>query len=642
MIKTPVQENIHTTDILLKITASQICSLDVEYDPTTTYLDDGFQLHGMGVSWITPNGHIEGIYIRNKEDIQKILDFVGSMQIPVVGHYFLSDILAFMGAGYTFKQDLRIYSTEIAVNLIYEEWNDFDLGLKQVVPKLLGKSMTKFEEVSDDMDSPEFVAYAVDDVVKQLELYKFCEPQLQQLKLIQPFNIICGSIHTFAEMLFEGIPIDLDVAEELFERLQMIQDDVKDQVQRTLGNIDINSPQQLSRSLFKERGFHRGIDLQKSDKTGEIGTGEGNMKKLAEKHPVCELIMVYRSCVKAIGTYLNPLVESAIFRNGKYHDYFFLTSKTGRLRAKYIVTLPKNGSMGTGVKFNEDLVKYLKDIKIRSIIKPGIIDGEEWVVISVDYASLEYRWAALNANDRKMITMYRTCECEDCGEVYESDIPQHFCQKCKSQNIKHGQDLHQDVCDTANEQGAGINRNKAKNVSFCTVFYGTAGRLSQMLGLPKALCQNILDSVKKRFPGIPHWHEQTRLAVLDGKAVYGKLGRRRKVNLKQRLADGKKEDEWWITKNAVNECINAPVQSDGNLLSHLGVQRVRKILKERGYYGKDAKLILYAHDEVCAIAKKDVAEDVAKTMQYAFETAITCEMPFASEYSIGASYAEAK
>jgi len=94
---TTIEEVKHLLEIAK--TTGIIC-LDIEYEPYRfiSVHDEGFELHGCGIS-VYDGTEIISEYMRGKDLIQHVLDFICENEIELTMHYAQSDILGFLCAG---------------------------------------------------------------------------------------------------------------------------------------------------------------------------------------------------------------------------------------------------------------------------------------------------------------------------------------------------------------------------------------------------------------------------------------------------------------------------------------------------------------------------------------------------------------
>jgi DNA polymerase-1 len=537
-----------------------------------------------------------------------------------------------MGAGFNLKGDMDVRCTAIAYNVLNDEWDDKDLGLKTLASKILHKNRSLFvENATYGPDSKEFEQYAKDDVIDQLTLYTRAEAELKALELFDTYMLITKSIVPFADMIFTGMPFDIRQAEEVFHNLGTLQDEVERNLYKIIGRVDLASPKQLQNRLFKELKYY--ASGLKSNKTG-FKTDIKNIEKLAHKYPACELLSAHRTCAKNINTYIEPCVKQ-YEEYGRVYDFFYLNSRTGRTRTKMFQLLPTEG--GRNIVHNETLKAGLADIKLRSMFATP--KGK--VLISADLSSAEYRYCAVVANDPKMIKMYRTYDCTSCGCTGESSDVVRACPKCgcsESDKFKHGRDLHAFMRDVCNSHGANINRSQAKAVSFCIIFNGTPRKLAIILNLPESKCVKIQAALLDQFKGLNTWQEKVRKIVRGSGVVTDYFGRRRKIDLKERKA---RLSEDWAIKQAENELINFGCQSPVCLHLQIAMRNFRKRMMNEGLWGR-VRTICMIHDELLVECDEELAPHVTEILRYEMENAVDLGIPTPSDVAIATNWGSIK
>lgn len=637
--------DILTQEILDELRISNICSIDAEWNPDDTWhqkrgrpgYHDAFELWGAGLSYYK-NDEIVAYYFRKRECLQTLLNFVCTNKIPMVCHFGQADVVAFIAAGYTFPEDPDVRCTAIAYNLMFENWRENQLNLKKhLIPTILKKERAGFLECAHNgPDSPEFVQYAKDDVIDQLTLYTKGEAGLKKLNLFKTYMLITKSIVPFSEMIYEGMPFDVDEAEDLYHKLSTLRDGLEETFYSMLGRVNLGSAPQLQKLLFeKNKYFAKGL---KKNKTG-FSTDAGNIEKLAEKYPACEILSAWRTCDKMISTYIKPLLNQW-YEYGRVYDWYFLDSKTGRVRAKMFTLIPK--SLGGNIKFNMDVKAYFEDLNLRKMFK--VKEGKKLVVR--DFSSLEYRTAAAACKDPTLLAMYKKWDCKNCNTGGSSEIPLFKCPNCsfeRDQDIfNQGQDLHNFVKDIANKYGANVTRSKAKNISFCVVFNGTVSKLVSMLNLDHKTCAKIQSAIFGKIPKLKEWQDHCLHLLETQGEIYNLFGRRRKINLKEdqsKFSDPKMKD--WIKKNSHNMFVNFDPQSSGVMIAQIATRNTRKMLIKKGLWDR-AKICAFVHDEIHIECDEEISEEVNEILQYEMEMAVNIGVPLLTEGSIGDSWYEAK
>ena len=633
----------NTHEMMKLAKAANICALDGEHSPDADWRNPDFRNNfwGCGFATLDEDGEPVAIYMTDLDEIQEVITFVTENQIPTAMHYGHNDLKMFYGAKFKWDKDFVVRDTSIAYNMLYDEWGhgeggDNALGLKALAKNILKKPHRDFLEcAASGKDSEIFAQYAKDDVLDQLNLWLLAEPKIEKYKLRTAYDLVCESVNSFTDIMIAGMPFDMVAAESLFNKISELKDEVEQDVYSMIGRLNIGSPQQLQQRLFNELGYYaKGLEM--TDSGTSFKTDQNNMKLLAEKHPECEMIMAYKTCAKMLGTYIEKFVDMYM-EHGFVTDRYELTSKTGRTRAKIIQTIPNK--LGGAIKHNKKLASKFDDFKLRNMFaaRPG------YKLIVSDLSSAEYRAAAVIADDRRMIDMYCTWKCEDCGSKGYESGPLYACPSCgKREKFQQGEDLHTFVMNVANAQGAGINRSKAKNVSFCTIYNGTAGRLAQMLGLSREKCQIILNAVKSKFTGLDEWHKKVHKALKSTGEVRDLFGRRRKINLAERKRGKKDSELWWAEKGALNELINFGPQSSVSIIGQIAVRNLRRRFKEKGWFPHIAEINGFIHDEIVCHVKEEYAEEVQKVIVHEMSHAVTMSVPMLVDSQIVDRWSEAK
>ena len=196
-------------------------------------------------------------------------------------------------------------------------------------------------------------------------------------------------------ILFEiekkGVKIDPDFLDKKSKEFSLYLEKLeKDIIQLAGEGFNISSPLQLSKILFEKLALPtKGI---KKTKNG-YSTGQKELEKLKDYHPIIAKIEEFREYSKLKNTYIDALPKLAD-KNNRIHSTFNqdITS-TGRLSS----TNPN-----------------LQNIPIRSElgrqIRQGFISDNNNVIISADYSQFELRLAAALSNDISLINSFKNNE----------------------------------------------------------------------------------------------------------------------------------------------------------------------------------------------------------------------------------------
>lgn len=190
------------------------------------------------------------------------------------------------------------------------------LGLKASTQRLLKQTMLDIDQVpgakvgrkKTDInfaytDPEEATLYAAADPVFTLALL-----QMLYKPVIDSQKFICGVEHELLDAIFM-----LEENKSMFDRafLHRGEEDLKrwanvlsSEIYQVVGyQFNLGSPQQVAKALLSQN-----VKLNKTEK-GNYKTGADEIEKLSNEHPICGKITQYRSLVKEIGTYVQPLLR---------------------------------------------------------------------------------------------------------------------------------------------------------------------------------------------------------------------------------------------------------------------------------------------------------------------------------------------
>lgn len=623
-------------DLLDKIQKSGVMCFDVEHAPDLSWESSDFQIHGMGVSTIW-DGQIIAEYLRPSE-IQPYLDLFD--KVECVAHYAKADLHFLRAAGFVFPEPI-IRDTAIAYNLINEEFVDRELGLKKLVKSIYGHQMTQFEDAaSDGLDSEKFRKYALEDVTYELRLYLDAKPQLTKLGVWKLYEkVLCPALYVFFEMEHFGIHWDLSVSGDLYYKLSALKNRLEISICRKLGNININSAEQLAKALFEEKRYST-VGIKYLDKTRKFSVDSQSMAKLASRYPVCEEIAAYRTCVKMISTYLEPLTSKAIFsKSGRVHANFWLTSATGRVRCSdpNLQNLPTG--LGDGIIHNEALREGLAGIKIRS----GITAPKGCKLLVADFSQIELRIGAIVSKEKELLDAYLNWSC-CCGGSGISETLLTACPKCgiredekawkAGKGFWHGTDLHTSVLEhVKGPLRKAITRDHGKILNFLVLYAGGAYRLNQNFpSLSIEECETIVNSIMSGRKSLRAWHARTKAILMSAGKLQDIFGRWRRIP-KSEISEN--------FKHSLNQLVNFQVQSPTVILTLMAMVKFRKAMINLSLWGQ-VKLVNMVHDELVVECPENLVDTVAPHLVESMQQAVKLKIPIRAELKIVDSWGECK
>ena len=324
--------------------------------------------------------------------------------------------------------------------------------------------------------------------------------------------------------------------------------------------FNINSPKQLGDIIFDTLGLK--IKNAKKTAGGQRSTKESELEKLLGEHPIIEDILRYRELQKLVSTYIDTLPK-LVGEDGKLHTTFLQTGTvTGRMGSKdpNIQNIP--------VKSKEGMA-----------IRQAFISSPGYELVAIDYSQVELRIAAIMAQDKSMIEIFR-----------------------------RGEDVHSGVASrvfgVAAEEVTPNMRRQAKVINF-GILYG--------MGV-NALRANLGEDTKREDAQAflnAYFNTFTRLAeyLEDTKTTARKLGYTETLFGRRRHFAGIASSVPFIRAQAERMAINAPIQGTAADIVRIAMVRIAEYL-EKEKVGEDVRMLLQIHDELVFEIKE------GKTTQY--------------------------
>lgn len=376
-------------------------------------------------------------------------------------------------------------------------------------------------------------------------------------------------------ILFEiekkGVKIDPDFLDKKSKEFSLYLEKLeKDIIQLAGEGFNISSPLQLSKILFEKLALPtKGI---KKTKNG-YSTGQKELEKLKDYHPIIAKIEEFREYSKLKNTYIDALPKLAD-KNNRIHSTFNqdITS-TGRLSS----TNPN-----------------LQNIPIRSElgrqIRQGFISDNNNVIISADYSQFELRLAAALSNDISLINSFKNNE-----DIHSKTASEMF-------NIP--------LDEVSKDQ-----RRAAKVINFGVLYGMSAHRLASELGTNYYEAKHFIDNYFNIRKPIADFIQKTLLKAEQEGYVETFYGR-------QRPTPDIKSSNFIIRETAKRAAANMPIQGTEADLMKRAMIKIHKKITKTGLGDQ----ILQIHDSILIESPKENAAKIAEILKYEMEN-IAPELP---------------
>ncbi|MEA1873100.1 MAG: DNA polymerase I [Bacteroidota bacterium] len=592
LVDTPYLRN----NLIEELSKSDAFAVDTE---TNSLNPHNAKLTGMsfcvsaGKAWYVMMPEIETEKQAIVDEFKSVLENADIMKI---GQNIKYDMLVLQN--YNVKIQGTLFDTMIAHYLLHPELRhnmnfmaDTLLNYETIsIESLIGKK-GKNQKTMNEVPLEIISDYAAEDADITLQLKEKLEPELKSSGLQNLFREVeCPLIYVLADMESVGVHLDVDQLNDYAKKLSEELQGIEKQIYELTGHeFNISSPKQLGEILFDRMKI---TDKPPKTKTKQYSTSEETLQKLADKHPVIEQILEFRSVKKLLSTYVEALPKLINERTGKIHTSFNQTvAATGRLSSN-----------------NPNLQNIpIREARGRAIRKAFTASDENHVFLSADYSQIELRLMAHMSQDKHMLEAFQN---ED------TDI--HAATAAKVFKV--------DVSEVSREQ-----RSKAKTANFGIIYGISAFGLSQRLNIPRTEAKQLIDDYFESFPGVKKHMDACIATARKDEYVETIMGRKRflpDINSRNGVVRGMAE------RNA----INAPIQgSAADIIKVAMINIYQRIQKE----GLSARLNLQVHDELnfeCPVNEKDQLADIVK---YEMENAVHLSVPLTVDLGVGKDWLEA-
>jgi DNA polymerase-1 len=209
---------------------------------------------------------------------EKMIDFSYLREIEIEDLYVLSRLIC---------PDLTDYSLQGVISLLYkEDIGSFENGLTRKQLEELNACQLRYMS----------------------KLYSDLYPEIERQGLEQVYRLENGLVPLIAEMEFLGILIDEKKKRKIEKVLLERRKQVISQLEKTFGNINLNSPKQLREVLYGKFKI-KPIAYTPS---GEPSTAHEVLEELALKYDFIKPLLEYRKIEKLLSTYLTDRMTGRV------------------------------------------------------------------------------------------------------------------------------------------------------------------------------------------------------------------------------------------------------------------------------------------------------------------------------------------
>lgn len=394
-------------------------------------------------------------------------------------------------------------------------------------------------------------------------------------------------VRVLAKMEHVGIGVDVERLREIGRRLTSEAERLGQILQELAGGpFNPNSPTQLGRILFEERG----LTPPKKTKTG-YSTDAATLEKLRDEWPeFIDTLLRYREFEKLRGTYGEGLVAE-VASDGRIHATFNQTvARTGRLSSEEpnLHNIPVRSELG-------------RRFRSAFVAAPGHL------LVVADYNQIELRCIAHLAEDPGLI------------DAFESGRDVHTATAARVFGVAEA-DVDADQ------------RSRAKMVSYGLAYGMEAYGLAQRLNIPTSEAAGILDAYFGAFPAVHAYMERTVEEARRRGYTETLFGRRRQI---PELASS----NFRIRQAGERQAMNAGIQGLAADIFKVALVRLDAALEDRAMV---SRIVLQVHDEIIVEVPPDELDAAESLVVETMAGAFALRVPLAVHLSNGRTWADAK
>ena len=452
--------------------------------------------------------------------------------------------------------------------------------------------------------------YAAIDAAVTFELYELMnEAMHRNMKLVRVYkDILLPGMLFLKDCQDTGVPFDrrrLEVAQNLMEK------DIQEAIDKlyTFPEVKIfeqgqgkefnpNSTVQLRSLLFDSIGM---APTGKLTGTGQHSTDAEVLGKLADQHPVPNLILDIRQKSKIKNTYLDKIIPQL--------------DRDSRLRTNFNLHSTTSGRLSSSGKLN------MQQIPRDNPIVKGCIKAKEGnKIVAMDLTTAEVYVAAALSGDKNLCDVFKSG-----GNFHSSIAKLVFRLPCEVEEVG---DLYP------------FERQAAKAVTFGIMYGAGPHKISQQVTKDSGSefsiheAQSVINQYFNQFNRLKNWLDEQKEFIESNAFLYSTFGRKRRL-------ENVRSDDKGIASHEVRSGINFLVQSVASDINLLGGVDMNNYIKE---YGMKSKIFALVHDSILAECPEHEIDAYSAKLKefiqkdrgiYINGAPVGCDFEIGEDYSMG-------
>ena len=468
------------------------------------------------------------------------------------------------------------------------------------------KSQFTWESIPFDV----MQVYAAMDAAVTFELYELMlEALTKNPKLVKVYkDILIPGMLFLKDCQDNGVPFD---RRRLEEAQNLMEADIQEAIEKLYSFKEVqmfekaqgkefnpNSTVQLRSLLFDAIGLQ---PTGKKTGTGAHSTDAEVLGRLADQHPVPNLILDIRQKSKIKNTYLDKIIPQL--------------DRDSRLRTNFNIHSTTSGRLSSSGKLNMQQIP-----RDNPIVKGCIRAKEGNQIVAMDLTTAEVYVAAALSGDRNLSEVFKSG-----GNFHSSIAKLVFRLPCEIDEVA--------------EQYT-FERQAAKAVTFGIMYGAGPNKISQQVTKDSGSLFSVQDAQKvikqyfDQFSRLKHWLEEQKEFIEANAYLYSTFGRKR------RLENVRSADKG-IASHEVRSGINFLVQSVSSDMNLLAAIDMNNYIKDNGLKSRifalvhDSILAECPHHEIDAYSKKLTEFVQMDRGIYINGAPVGCDYDIGDDYSFG-------
>lgn len=493
--------------------------------------------------------------VKAVENIKKINDYTAVYNNELVGYDILSNLTFNEISKYN-----KIFDIKIASYVLNPGKREYLLEDISLITTGLNYTPSNLPNIKEKLEN-EIKSKNLDKVLYEIDL-----PSIKVLKNIEE----------------TGFFLDKDKLLEFKDSLEAKIINLTNEIYKTTGEFNINSPKQLSTVLFEKFNLPT---IKKID--SGYSTDQDVLEELSKLHPLPKLILEYREVTKLQNTYIIPLLKEA-------------SKGDGRVRTKYHLDITSTGRLSSS---NPNLQNIPIRTNLGAKIRESFIAEKGKVLISADYSQLELVICAHLSSDPIM-----------------------------TESFNKGEDIHlrtaAEIFEIPVEMVTSDYRRQAKAINFGIMYGKTPFGLAKELGISQQVATKIIKRYFDKYKNISLFRKfLISEARKNGfsKTLFGRIRYLPDIN-----STNKAKREF-----AERNAINAPIQGTAADIMKIAMINIWKKIP------KDTKIILQVHDEFLIETPISRVNEISNIIKHEMENAVSLTPGLRVNISSGNNWLEA-